>query len=45
MGTNSYLLMKPVQAAVHKGQLKMGAWEVLAAVKNLMFKHSIVFPG
>lgn len=43
MGTSSYLFKKPLQAAVNKGQLNMGAWEVLAAVKNLMFKRNIVF--
>lgn len=43
MGTNSYLFKKPLQAAVNEGQLNMGAWKVLAAVKNLIFKHNIVF--
>lgn len=28
---------------MNKGQLNTGAWEVLAAVRNLMFKYSIIF--
>lgn len=45
MWINSYLFKKPLQAVVNKGQINMRAWEVLAAVKNLIFKHSIFFPS
>lgn len=45
MGTDSYLVVS-LQAPVDKRQLNMGAQEVLAAVRNLKFKHRmIIFPA